>query len=183
MTKSISWALGAAAGLVLVISALWMPAKAQLGQLLLERNWQQQLAGKPVSSPWPGADMQTVAVLEVPGLGIHQLVVAGQQGKNLAWAPGLVSAGAPGLSDTVISAHRDSHFRFLEEIKAGDRIVLTTARTSFEYQVESMEVVDSNTHHLQVQTDGQHLLLTTCYPFDALQSGGVLRYVVTAVAI
>lgn len=182
MIKSKTWALAAAASLVFVIQSLWLPAKAQLGQLLLERNWQQVVAGKPAASAWPGADIQAVAQLEVPALGIRQLLVAGQQGKNLAWAPGLVSADRPGLSDTVVSAHRDSHFRFLEEIKVGDRIVLTTASASFEYQVESMEVVDSKIHHLQLQTDGQHLLLTTCYPFDALQSGGALRYVVTAVA-
>jgi len=160
-----------------------MPAKAQLGQLLLERNWQQVLAGQATASAWPGSDMQTVAQLEVPALGIRQLLVSGQQGKNLAWAPGLVSAGRPGLSDTVVSAHRDSHFRFLQDLKPGDRLRLETVDANFEYRVESMEIIDSAVSHLQLQTQGQHLILTTCYPFDTLQSGGNLRYVVTAAAI
>lgn len=167
-------------GAVLISHALWLPAKAQLGQFLLHRNWQQVLAGEAETSPWPGADMRTIAQLEVPALEIRQLLVSGQQGKNLAWAPGLVSAGLPGFSDTVISAHRDSHFRFLKDIKIGERMVLKTANEVFRYIVKDLEVIDSATSTLQLQSEGNHLILTTCYPFDSLKTGGSLRYVVTA---
>ncbi|MCF6226964.1 MAG: class GN sortase [Xanthomonadales bacterium] len=170
-------------GLLFIIQAAWMPAKAQLGQHLLERNWQQIQAGNIPGSPWPGADIQPVAQLEVPSLDISQLVVNGQQGNNLAWAPGLVSAGLPGKSDTVISAHRDSHFRFLRNLHTGDQLQLTTSNENFTYKVVSMEIIDSNLSQLELSSDDQRLILTTCYPFDALQTGGPLRYVVTAVAI
>lgn len=170
-------------GLIFIIQATWMPAKAQLGQLLLERNWQQIQAGNSPGSPWPGADIQTIAQLDIPSLDISQIIVNGQQGKNLAWAPGLVSAGLPGMSDTVISAHRDSHFNFLQNLHTGDQLLLTTSNNNHAYQVVSLEVVDSSLSQLELRADGKHLILTTCYPFDTLQTGGPLRYVVTAVEI
>ena len=174
------WLFLASFGLLLSIQALWMPAKAGLGQLLLQRHWQQVLAGKPASSPWPGADMQAVARLEVPGMGIEQLILAGQQGAQLAWAPGLVSAAGAGISDTVISAHRDSHFSFLKNLAQGELIKLQTSEGSYQYKVSYTQIVDSNISQLQLDPAGRRLILTTCYPFDTLQTGGPLRYVVTA---
>ncbi len=177
------WGLLASVGLLLSLQALWMPAKAELGQFLLAHNWQRVLQGEPASSPWPGADMQVVARLEVPAMGIDQLIVNGQQGAQLAWAPGMVSAAIPGLSDTVISAHRDSHFGFLKELSKGDLIRLQTSTGEFQYRISTMQIVDSSSQQLQLDVAGRRLVLTTCYPFDALQTGSPLRYMVTAVAV
>jgi sortase A len=41
-------------------------------------------------------------------------------------------------------------------------------------------VVDSRKGSLLLDTDGAMLTLVTCYPFDAVDPGGPLRYVVTA---
>ncbi len=175
------WGLVASFALIFSLQALWMPAKAELGQYLLQRHWQQVLAGNSASSPWTRADMQAVAKLEVPALGIEQLILAGQQGAHLAWAPGLVSAAIPGLSDTVISAHRDSHFSFLKHLSVGDLLELQTSTGKYQYKVTNTEIVDSRTSQLQLNPSGNHLILSTCYPFDSLQSGGPLRYIVTTV--
>ena len=166
--------------LLLLAYSAAMPAKAFVGQYLLQRSWQLQVDGKPFSKPWPWADIKTIAELQVPAYGVRQIVLQGQQGSNLAWAPGLESAAEPGLSDTVISAHRDTHFRFLQKLKMGDQLILNTTRGHYEYIVENLQVVDSAQSQLQLDAKGSHLLLTTCYPFDALQTGGSERLIVSA---
>ena len=41
-----------------------------------------------------------------------------------------------------------------------------------------MQVVDSHKYQLSLDPEADELLLVTCYPFDAIQAGGSLRYVV-----
>ena len=48
------------------------------------------------------------------------------------------------------------------------------------YQVVHIDVVDARRSSLLLDTDESMLSLVTCYPFDALQPGGPMRYVVTA---
>ena len=46
--------------------------------------------------------------------------------------------------------------------------------------MERAEVVDSRRGSLLLDTDVAVLSLVTCYPFDAEDAGGPMRYVVTA---
>ena len=46
--------------------------------------------------------------------------------------------------------------------------------------VIGLNVVDSRRGSLLLDTDDAVLTLVTCYPFDAVDPGGPLRYVVTA---
>ena len=48
------------------------------------------------------------------------------------------------------------------------------------YKVVGVDIVDSRKGSLVLDTDTAMLTLVTCYPFDALEAGGPLRYVVTA---
>ena len=41
-------------------------------------------------------------------------------------------------------------------------------------------VVDSRRVRIEINADTPRLVLSTCYPFDALTAGGPLRYVVFA---
>jgi sortase A len=53
-----------------------------------------------------------------------------------------------------------------------------------DYRVDETRVVDVNdTRILPSATGRPRLLLTTCYPFDALTPGGPLRYLVLASAV
>ena len=99
------------------IDALWIPVKAELAQFLLERAWQRTLAGDNDAKPWPWADTRAVAVLEVPRLGLRQVVLEGSSGRNLAFGPTLVNTTKlDGAADRILSGHRDTHFRFLKEL-------------------------------------------------------------------
>ena len=46
-------------------------------------------------------------------------------------------------------------------------------------RVTSLDVVDSTLDDLALDTGSGQVLLVTCYPFNALNAGGPLRYVVT----
>jgi sortase A len=175
----IALALG---GGVLTLQGLWIPAKAQVAQLLLARAWQEAQVDGGVHKPWAWADHWPVARLRMPAHGVDQIVLAGDSGNVLAFAPGQnMQASTPGAGGTsVISGHRDTHFRFLQRVKRGEEILVETTSGRVDYRVISTRVVDVRTTQIQPRSDEDELLLVTCYPFDSSQTSGPLRYVVTA---
>jgi len=161
---------------------VWIHAKAQLAQYLLQRAWARTLDGERDAKPWPWADTRPVARLRVPAHGVDLIVLDGVSGRTLAFAPGHATGGPlPGTPGTaVISGHRDTHFRFLAALKPGDEILIDTpGRPAARFRVVEAAVVDSRTAVIRA-ADGPALALLTCYPFDALRAGGPLRWVVTA---
>lgn len=157
---------------------MWIPAKAELAQWLLERSWSKIRAGADHAPPWPWADTQAVAVLKAPAHGVRQLVLAGDSGRNLAFGPAL--HGSLDTRDLVISGHRDTHFAFLQRLQPGDRIVIETREGRREYIAAFTDIVDTDRHAMVLEPGIDRLSLVTCYPFNAFSPGGPLRYVVTA---
>jgi sortase A len=150
-------------------------AKAWLGQLLLERAWAETTEVGQAVRPWPGAVSHPVARLRVPELAIDRLVLHGAEPPILAWGPGLES-GPHG--HRLIAAHRDTHFRFLEQVEPGHRMHLEMIDgTTEHWQVISRNVVDSRTTMIDMGLEAEQLTLVTCYPFDATHPGGPLRLV------
>ena len=177
------WLLAAVSftAVVFSIDALWVPVKAELAQHLLERAWLRTLEGEADAKPWPWADTRAVAVLEVPHLGLREIVLDGSSGRNLAFGPTLVNTGQPDLSpDRVLSGHRDTHFSFLKDLNTGDRLRLHTATEVRNYRVSWQEAVDSRHQSLVIDDSIDRLTLLTCYPFETATAGGPLRWVVTA---
>jgi sortase A len=83
----------------------------------------------------------------------------------------------------VLSAHRDSHFAFLREVRAGERLVLEHAgEAPREYRVRATRVVDYRAAGAMLAGRPDALVLVTCWPFDALAPGGPLRLLVFAQA-
>lgn len=169
-----------AAGLGL--SAGWIHAKAALAQVLLERAWSRSDHGRDPQRPWPWADMMPLARLRVPRLQRDLIVLNGDSGQALAFGPGWTPSSAPpgaaGLS--VISAHRDTQFSFLQQLRPGDLIQLDGPAGRSDYRVQGSEIVDSRQHRPPAANAMDGLWLVTCYPFDAVVPGGPLRYVVQA---
>lgn len=174
-------------------AANWIQGKAIVAQHLLNRSWNETLASsKPVDTvqlvmhkPWPWADTWPVAKLIVPQYDIEQIILAGDGGNSLAFGPGysLASAAPNTAGTTMVSGHRDTHFSFLSELKLNDTMLMQTADKTVRYQVYDIQVVDSKTYTLQRNSDGQTLVLVTCYPFEALTAGGDSRYLVYANAL
>lgn len=182
--------LALAAGFMLLGAGGWelgaagiLHAKAWLAQALLSNAWASTVAGEGPQQPWPWADTSPVARLQVPELEIDEIVLAGASGRTLAFGPGhLDETAAPGaLGHSVISGHRDTHFRFLQDLTPGMDLRVQRADGGWQdYQVRGGEVIDSRTARLSLAVDHPALTLVTCYPFDAVETGSPLRYAVYA---
>ncbi len=161
----------------------YIPAKAWLAQELMQRAWTRTGLGEDRATPWPWADTWPVARLTAKAGEIDLIVLAGGSGRTLAFGPGHLSASAlPGeVGNTVIAGHRDTHFRFLEDMQAGELLNIESNKgIRHLYEVVATEIVDSRKGSLLLDTDTAVLSLVTCYPFHTRETGGPLRYVVTA---
>lgn len=161
----------------------YIPAKAWLAQELMQRAWVRAGGGEERATPWPWADTWPVARLTAKQRDVDLIVLAGGSGRTLAFGPGHLSASAmPGQTgNTIIGGHRDTHFQFLRKVEVGELLGMETTRGQRHiYKVVGVDIVDSRKGSLVLDTDAAMLTLVTCYPFDALEAGGPLRYVVTA---
>ena len=165
-------------------SSVYLLAKAQLAQYLLADAWQATLEDGKQHKPWDWADTHPVAKLQFPSLAESTYVLEGASGRNMAFGPvRTLSAGMPGDQiSTIISAHNDSHFDFLGQVKLNDLVQIETTAGQFTYRVSDLRVVDSSQQQVAINQQDE-LILTTCYPFNALQSGGKMRYQLTALRL
>jgi len=175
----------ALAGLILFGQGAYIHAKARVAQVLLERAFEKTIATGHETKPWSWADTWPVARIEVKRLHASTIVLAGSSGQALAFGPGHVErtpdAGERGVA--VYSAHRDTHFAFLKNVVAGDEINVTRSDgKQFHYRVDATSVVRFDTSGIDPLADGYQLVLSTCWPFDALTPGPE-RYLVHATMI
>ncbi len=161
----------------------YIPAKAWLAQELMQRAWTRTSEGETRAVPWPWADTYPVARLTSGSRDIDLIVLEGGSGRTLAFGPGHLSASAmPGdRGNTIIAGHRDTHFSFLRSVEDGELLgVELPDGDRHVYEVIGVDIVDSRRSSLVLDTDQAMMTLVTCYPFDASEAGGPLRYVVTA---
>jgi len=173
----------AAIGTWEVASAAWIHAKGWLAQELIAFAWSRAQASGAPASPWPGADLKPVARLSVPSKGVHVYVLDEAHARALAFGPAhLGNTAAPGASgNSVIVAHRDTHFSFLRTLAVNDAIDLESRDGHrSRYRVREMRVVDKGDLEVMESSSTPRLTLVTCYPFDAIRPGTPLRYVVMA---
>jgi sortase A len=173
----------AVAGVFQFGQGAYIHAKAQFAQVLLERAWQRTLAGENAVKPWPWADTWPVARLIAPAQRTDLLVLAGANGRSIAFGPGHVD-GTPlpgGNGNSVIGGHRDTHLAFLRDVKLGDTFTVErTDGTRTDYRVTNLDVLDKRDTWVTKNEGPSRLTLITCWPFDALRAGGPQRYVVIA---
>ncbi len=174
--------LVAIAGLMLVGKGFYMKAKAEVSQVLLKRSFEAQLHGVPNVKPWPWADFSTEAEITAPRIGKTAIVLSGASGEALALGPArLANTPAPGeLGTSVIAAHRDTHFRWLKDVKPGDLLVVTRKDgTNLTFRAGSSRIARWDESGINADAPGRNLALATCWPFDATEQGP-LRYIVQA---
>jgi sortase A len=105
--------------------------------------------------------------IEIPRLGISALIVEGTSytalNRGVGHIEGTSWPGGPG--NIGLSAHRDSIFRPLRNVRNGDEISLTHSESEFLYRVVSTKVVLPKDVAV-LEPDGREILtLVTCYPF------------------
>jgi sortase A len=147
---------------VLVFSAL-PQARTQAG---LERRFKTPLSfGK---APVGGviAKGSPVSRLDIPALGVHQVVVEGTGADQLRKGPGHLPVSVlPGQAgNAVLAAHRlalGGPFRDLNQLRPGARIVLTTGQGVFTYRLTGVRSVPTrDIGPLQPSRDNRLTLLT-----------------------
>jgi LPXTG-site transpeptidase (sortase) family protein len=103
--------------------------------------------------------------LEIPAIGLDEVVVEGVGEEELGAGPGhLPGSALPGEpGNAVISAHRDRHFHGLDALAVGDTLVTQTLAGRLTWVVVSRRVVEAAEPAI-FTTSEPTLTLTTCWP-------------------
>ena len=170
-------------GLVGITKASLMPIKAIIGQHYLEVAWKESLKSNKLSKPWKSADFYMIGELKVPKLKVSRVILNSVSGEAMAWSIGRVANFNHALDKQpiILAGHRDSHMQFMSELNVGDKIELTMSDGLLKtYIISGREVSDKPEVALSTASlSRESLILTTCWPFDAMKSGDQ-RYLIFA---
>jgi len=106
--------------------------------------------------------------LEIPRIGLSVVVAEGDDQTTLKMAAGhLPDTSLPWQEgNSALAGHRDTFFRPLRRIQAGDEIRLATLRGTFRYRVIRHMVVEPDELWVLDSSPTAALTLITCYPLD-----------------
>lgn len=117
-----------------------------------------------------------VAILRIPAIDLDYVVVEGTDTESLKKGPGHYTDTAYPWEDAGrvgIAGHRTTYgapFWSLNELEAGDRIVLATEYGIFNYRVTGTRIIEPSDGSVLEPTRRPSLVLTTCEPrFSAAQ--------------
>jgi len=107
--------------------------------------------------------------IDIPKIGADFVVVQGTDTASLRKGPGhYPETTFPGLGGTVaIAGHRTTYlapFHDVNELKPGDRIVLTMPYARFEYAVQHVQIVSPNAKWIERDVGYERLVLSACHP-------------------
>jgi sortase A len=119
---------------------------------------------------------RAVSILRIPAIDVDLVVVEGTDTESLKKGPGHYARTAYPWEDhgrVGIAGHRTTYgspFWALDELEAGDRIVLATEYGVFDYRVTGSRIIAPSDGSVLRPTDEPTLVLTTCHPrFSAAQ--------------
>jgi|SRR6185437_10448071 len=156
-------------GAALLIASLGQYGYMMLRQHQLRQRWQQLNSpatthaprAKTAALPEGGAPMRLI----IPSIQLDDVVVRGTSYEDLLAAPGwLEGTPLPGQGNTVIAGHRDTFFRHVADLRAGDAIVVRSGGEQYQYTVTGREIVKPSETSVLANTAAPRLTLVTCYP-------------------
>jgi sortase A len=138
----------------------------------------------PIAAARVPEDGEAIGEIVIERLGIDVIIAQGDSDAILARAVGHLRATAlPGVTGNVaLAAHRDTFFRPLKDVRIGDAITVRTRTGDFDYQVDSIAIVNPTDVQVLEPTGGQTLTLITCFPFYYV-GAAPRRFIVRARAI
>jgi sortase A len=109
---------------------------------------------------------QAVTLLYIPRIGLEAAILEGTNSKSLLLAPGhLENTPGPGeAGNSVIAGHRDTFFRHIHELAAGDDIFVRRGGRQYHYVVTNKSIVRPSDTWVASGTRDNRLTLVTCYP-------------------
>ena len=152
-----------ALGLLAVGYSVYVVVDAQAYQAYEQAKFERVSTEEP--SP-PLVEGGVIGEIQVPRLHLKAIVVQGDSHTILRRAVGHIPETAlPGKPGNVaLAGHRDTFFRPLRDIRLGDEIRFKTYARSFDYVVESIEVVEPRDMSVLESSSGHELTLLTCFP-------------------
>jgi LPXTG-site transpeptidase (sortase) family protein len=104
--------------------------------------------------------------IQIPRIKLDAVITEGVSQHALRLGPGHLQYSAiPGeIGNSVIAAHRDSFFRHIYELKAGDDIYVERLGKQFHYVVTGKRVVQPSDVSVLDNSSEARLTLITCYP-------------------
>jgi len=138
----------------------------------------------PTSRPPDNAEGSLVGRIDIPRLDLSVVVFEGTSDSTLARGVGHLrgSAGPGERGNLVLAGHRDTFFRDLRYIQEGDAVNVMGPQGEFEYQVESVAIVEPDQTEVLKPGEGATLTLITCYPFRYI-GNAPQRFIVRATKI
>jgi sortase A len=136
-------------------------------QQALQQQWQAEQSSSSTSSlSAPVARHDGLTRVYIPKINLDVIVVEGTNHKALRLGPGhLKGTPVPGESgNSVISAHRDTFFRNIYELKNGDDIQVRRDGHTYTFEVTGKKIVVPNDLSVLKKTKDTRLTLITCYP-------------------
>ncbi len=108
-----------------------------------------------------------VGRITIPRLLLSVVVIEGVSKTALQRAAGHIPGTAlPGQAGNVgVAGHRDSLFRPLKDLRIKDAIQFSTLKGNFQYEVESLRVVEPDNIAVLAASGENVLTMVTCYPF------------------
>jgi sortase A len=147
---------------------------------LLHAKLYQQAAGNTLDRQIHAQEQQNVSLssadakegdvlgrIEIPRLGVMVAILQGTSTQTLRLGVGHIAGTAlPGeLGNIGIAGHRDTYFRALKDIRAGDEIRIQTATGLSLYEVDSVQIVAPDDIGVLAPSAASAITLVTCYPF------------------
>jgi sortase A len=108
-----------------------------------------------------------VGRITIPRLLLSVVVIEGVSKTALRHAAGHIPGTAlPGEAGNVgVAGHRDTFFRPLKDLRIKDNIQFATLNGTFQYEVESLRVVEADDVAVLAPLGENVLTLVACYPF------------------
>ncbi len=120
----------------------------------------------PVPTPAPQHGIR----IQIPAIDVDSPIVHGdgweQLMKGVAHHPNSADPGQ--IGNIVLSGHNDIYgevFRYLEELKAGDEIIVYTGQRSYTYIISGWELVEPAQVEVMAPTVNATITLISCHPY------------------
>jgi LPXTG-site transpeptidase (sortase) family protein len=113
---------------------------------------------------------ETLTKLSIPRIKLEDVVLEGVGAQSLLLGPGhMESSVEPGMpGNAVIAGHRDTFFRRVHSLHAGDDIYVLRDGQRFHYVVRLRKVVQPADLSVLKSSEKRQLTLITCYPTHAI---------------
>lgn len=164
-------------GVVIILSAGWniLADGLEIASIVFNKpslvisEKQYSINNSVINRPSIGEEFAT---LEIPDLNLKEAIYHGDSDMELRKGVGHFSGSTmPGENgNMIISGHKHTFFRPIENIKVGNEVVVTTNYGTFKYKVSEIKIVSKNDNSELRVLNHERLTMYTCYPFTILSS-------------